>query len=237
MDYIGFVQYGEMFEYRNKIKKTGVKMSFEKGTDVYPFLKRRDSVIYIDTGMLYFRLFKPDGLYIQLMAFNEGNVLPLFNTLGEGPYGDMQMLVAARGTVTGYVLQRAEYRRWREKDSRFARLVDEQERKIFSYLYVSQILYRDGPCITRISNLLCHVYYYKDYEREIFPIGQEELACTVGESKSQVKRALSRLRNEGAVELKYEQIVIKDISIIKKYISDSMWTEELAYEEKKIRES
>lgn len=57
------------------------------------------------------------------------------------------------------------------------------------------------------------------------------------ESKSQVKRALSRLRNEGAVELKYEHIVIKDISIIKKYISDSMWTEELAYEEKKIRES
>lgn len=108
MDYIGFVQYGGMFEYRDKIKEISVKMSFKKGTDVFPFLKSRDSILYIDTGMLYFRLYKPDGLYIQLMAYKEGNIVPLFGMPGNVPYHDIQMLVAARGTVTGFVFQRAE---------------------------------------------------------------------------------------------------------------------------------
>ncbi len=237
MDYIGFVQYGEMFEYRNKIKEIGVKIKFKKGTDVLPFLKNKDSVIYIDTGMLYFRLWKPDGSYIQLMAYNEGNVVPLFSTRERLPYDDIQMLVAARDDVTGFVFQRNEYRQLREADSRFSRLLDRQAKRTSSYLMVSQILYRDGACITRISNLLCHVYYYKDYNPEIFPMGQEELACTVGESRSQVKRALAQLKNEGAVELKYEQIIIRDISIIKKYVSDSMWIEELEDKERKIRYS
>ncbi len=232
MDYVGFVQYGEMFEYRDKIKEIGMRMNFKKGTDVAPFLKSKNSALYIDTGILYFRLCKPDGLYIQLMAYKKGIILSSFNMGEKIPYSDIQMLVAARGDVTGFVFPITEYQRLKETDARFAQLSDMQALKTNSYLLVSQILYRDGECITRICNLLCHVYYYKDYAPEIFPISQEELACTVCASKSQVKRALSRLKSAGAIELNYEQIVIKDISIIKRYVSDSMRIEELEDKEK-----
>ena len=225
MEYIGFVQFGDMFEYRSKVKEIGKIMSFKRGIDVLPFLKRNDLVLYIDTGMLYYRLCKPDGTYLQLMAYKEGNILPVFQLEEEMVYSDVQMLVAARGDVTGFVFSRSEFRKLRETEKRFADLLQTQVKKTHSYLLLSQLLYRDGTCITRISNLLYHVYCYKDYDSEIFPIGQEELACTIGVSKSQVKRALSQLKYEGAIELKYEQIVIKDISIIKKHVSDSMQIE------------
>lgn len=62
---IGFIQYGNFFEYKEKIKKIGKPMCFKKGTDVIPFLKRNHYAFYIDKGTLYLRLYKAEGCYMQ----------------------------------------------------------------------------------------------------------------------------------------------------------------------------
>lgn len=231
MKYVGFVQYGTMFSYRMSIKKLGMKIKIEKGKDIMPYLKEKNMAIYIDSGMLYFRLYRPNGTYVQLMAFNSGVILPLFEPRKDFLYSDIEMLVAAREEVTGFVFPMRYYMYMKKTDLEFAKLLNEQWMNITSYLCVAQILYRDGECLTRVSNLLFHVYFYKDYDSKVFPINQEELAYTVNASKSQVKRALTCLRDEGGIELQYEQIIIKDISIIEKHISDSMRAEELSIAE------
>jgi len=62
---IGFIQYGNFFEYKEKIKKIGKPMCFKKGTDVIPFLKGNHYAFYIDKGTLYLRLYKAEGCYMQ----------------------------------------------------------------------------------------------------------------------------------------------------------------------------
>lgn len=131
------------------------------------------------------------------------------------------MLVAARGEVSGFMLPIETYYQWKKEDSQFANLLHKQLAKTTAYLSVSHILYRDGECITRICNLLYHAYTYKDYDQQILPMGQEELAYTVNSSKSQVKRALGQLRQEGGIKLQYAQIIITDIAVIEQYISES----------------
>lgn len=226
MDYIGFVQYGTMFEYREEIKKHGKEHVFKKGENLIPYLTKKDELFYLDTGIVYLRLCKPNGIYSQLMAFRPGTILPFIGAKREFPYCDLQMLVAARGEVRGFLISRNYFKRKRKNDSRFGGLLEQQWMRSLEYLYVSQLLYREGEAITRISNMLYHVYYYKDYDAHVFPMGQEELACTVNVSVSQVKRALTQLKNEDAIELKYEQIIIKDIDCIKSHISDSIRLEE-----------
>lgn len=120
--------------------------------------------------------------------------------------------------------------RKKKSDMRFSELIEKQWLRSMEYLYVSQLLYREGDGITRISNLLYHVYRYKNHDSEIFQIGQEELAYTVNISVSQVKRALAQLRREGAIELRYEKIIIKDIEVITSHISEAIRMEEITKE-------
>lgn len=229
MKYLGFVQYGNLLEYRKYIKRIGTPVTYEKGTDVIPILRKSHQAFYLDTGLLYLRLFKPDGLYIQLAAFQAGTIMPLFDfpEVEDLYYGDAQMLVAVRGAITGYCFPMKEYHRLKAEDDRFRYLMALQHAQVTSYLCIEQMLYRDGPCIMRISNLLFHCWLYKDYEEDIFPTSQEELACIVNESKSQVKRAISRLAEEGGIVQEYGQLRIVDAEILKKYISDSMLAEEI----------
>lgn len=222
MEHTGFVHYGELWEYRNYFKEKGNRIVFPKGTDIVPYLRGRRQAFFVEQGILYFRIFKMDGEYLQVMAFKKGSVFPVFDIRSNFFDADIEMLVAARKEVAGYLLPIEQYYKLKAQDSRFSGLLDRQLSKITAYLSVSQIMYRDGKCITRICNFLYHAFLNKDYRPEILPMGQEELACTVNVSKSQVKRALSQLRKEKGIEIEYEKIVIKDIRIIEKYISESI---------------
>lgn len=55
---------------------------------------------------------------------------------------------------------------------------------------------------------------------------QEELASTVNISAIQAKRALVQLKEEGVIELKCEEIIIKNIEVVKKHISETLYTQE-----------
>jgi hypothetical protein len=57
-------------------------------------------------------------------------------------------------------------------------------------------------------------------------LGQEELASTVNISAIQAKRALVQLKEEGVIELKCEEIIIKNIEVVKKHISETLYTQE-----------
>jgi hypothetical protein len=57
-------------------------------------------------------------------------------------------------------------------------------------------------------------------------LGQEELASTVNISAIQEKRALVQLKEEGVIELKCEEIIIKNIEVVKKHISETLYTQE-----------
>ena len=57
-------------------------------------------------------------------------------------------------------------------------------------------------------------------------MGQEELASTVNISAIQAKRALVQLKEEGVIELKCEEIIIKNIEVVKKHISETLYTQE-----------
>ena len=57
-------------------------------------------------------------------------------------------------------------------------------------------------------------------------MGQEELASTVNISAIQAKRALAQLKEEGAIELKCGEIIIKNIEVVKKLISETLYTQE-----------
>ena len=57
-------------------------------------------------------------------------------------------------------------------------------------------------------------------------MGQEELASTVNISAIQEKRALVQLKEEGVIELKCEEIIIKNIEVVKKHISETLYTQE-----------
>ena len=57
-------------------------------------------------------------------------------------------------------------------------------------------------------------------------MGQEELASTVNISAIQAKRALAQLKEEGAIELKCGEIIIKNIEVVKKHISETLYTQE-----------
>lgn len=52
------------------------------------------------------------------------------------------------------------------------------------------------------------------------------MASTVNISAIQAKRALVQLKEEGVIELKCEEIIIKNIEVVKKYISETMYTQE-----------
>ena len=227
MEYIGFVQYGELKEYREKLESMGRKAVFQKGTDVARQLWQKHCGFYLDSGLLYLRLYKADGDYLQVIAFNEGTVFPLYDMRESFQYVDVKMLVAARGEVSGFLIPIQDFYKLKEADHRFAALLERQLSKTAASLSVSQILYRDGECITRICNLLFHTYHHKDYEAEVLPMWQEELASTVNVSKSQVKRALSQLKEEGGIELLYGRIRIRDIRIVEQYISESLRMEEM----------
>ena len=56
-------------------------------------------------------------------------------------------------------------------------------------------------------------------------MGQEELASTVNISAIQAKRALAQLKEEGAIELKCGEIIIKNIEVSEKtYFGDTVYT-------------
>ena len=63
-------------------------------------------------------------------------------------------------------------------------------------------------------------------------MGQEELTSTVNISVSQAKRALAQLKEEEAIELKYGEIIIKNIEVVKKHISETLYIQE---EQKEIK--
>ena len=57
-------------------------------------------------------------------------------------------------------------------------------------------------------------------------MGQEEQASTVNISVIQAKCALARLKEEGAIELECGEIIIKNIEVVKKHISETLYTQE-----------
>ena len=52
------------------------------------------------------------------------------------------------------------------------------------------------------------------------------MASTVNISAIQAKRALVQLKDEGVIELKCEEIIIKNIEVVKKHISETLYTQE-----------
>ena len=52
------------------------------------------------------------------------------------------------------------------------------------------------------------------------------MASTVNISAIHAKRALVQLKEEGVIELKCEEIIIKNIEVVKKYISETLYTQE-----------
>ena len=52
------------------------------------------------------------------------------------------------------------------------------------------------------------------------------MASTVNISAIQEKRALVQLKEEGVIELKCEEIIIKNIEVVKKHISEILYTQE-----------
>ena len=52
------------------------------------------------------------------------------------------------------------------------------------------------------------------------------MASTVTISAIQEKRALVQLKEEGVIELKCEEIIIKNIEVVKKHISETLYTQE-----------
>ena len=52
------------------------------------------------------------------------------------------------------------------------------------------------------------------------------MASTVNISAIQAKRALVQLIEEGVIELKCEEIIIKNIEVVKKHISETLYTQE-----------
>ena len=52
------------------------------------------------------------------------------------------------------------------------------------------------------------------------------MASTVYISAIQEKRALVQLKEEGVIELKCEEIIIKNIEVVKKHISETLYTQE-----------
>lgn len=52
------------------------------------------------------------------------------------------------------------------------------------------------------------------------------MASTVNISAIQAKRALVQLKEEGVIELKCEEIIIKNIEVLKKHISETLYTQE-----------
>ena len=150
MEYVGFVQYGTMMEFRDELRQQGEERSFKKGENLIPYLTKNDKLFYLDTGIVYLRLYKPDGSYSQLMAFLPGTILPFINLNRNFPYSDLQMLVAAREEVSGFVFPREYFRKKRKTDIQFAELLEQQWMKSIEYLYVLQLLYREGDAVSRI---------------------------------------------------------------------------------------
>ena len=52
------------------------------------------------------------------------------------------------------------------------------------------------------------------------------MASTVNISAIQAKRALVQMKEEGVIELKCEEIIIKNIEVVKKHISETLYTQE-----------
>ena len=52
------------------------------------------------------------------------------------------------------------------------------------------------------------------------------MASTVNISAIQAKRELVQLKEEGVIELKCEEIIIKNIEVVKKHISETLYTQE-----------
>ena len=52
------------------------------------------------------------------------------------------------------------------------------------------------------------------------------MASRVNISAIQAKRALVQLKEEGVIELKCEEIIIKNIEVVKKHISETLYTQE-----------
>ena len=52
------------------------------------------------------------------------------------------------------------------------------------------------------------------------------MASTVNISAIQEKRALVQLKEEGVIELKCEEIIIKNIEVVKNHISETLYTQE-----------
>lgn len=52
------------------------------------------------------------------------------------------------------------------------------------------------------------------------------MASTVNISAIQAKRALVQLKEEGVIELKCEEIIIKNIEVVKKHVSETLYTQE-----------
>ena len=52
------------------------------------------------------------------------------------------------------------------------------------------------------------------------------MASTVNISAIEAKRALVQLKEEGVIELKCEEIIIKNIEVVKKHISETLYTQE-----------
>ena len=52
------------------------------------------------------------------------------------------------------------------------------------------------------------------------------MASTVNISAIQAKRALVQLKEEGVIEPKCEEIIIKNIEVVKKHISETLYTQE-----------
>ena len=44
MEYVGFVQYGTMMEFRDELRQQGEERSFKKGENLIPYLTKNDKL-------------------------------------------------------------------------------------------------------------------------------------------------------------------------------------------------
>lgn len=197
----------------------GTEVSFPKGVDIFPYLKRNNLCLFIDEGYLDARLMTPGvGIY-EPVSYTAGSLL-----IGEVFWGQefslthFELIPSVR-QMQGLCLPRKTLmERCSCSNELWTKLF--QMFKEISYIHsVNTVLFHAGKGTSRVCNYLWVYDLLQRRNGNLPPITQERIACKTLLSQSQVTRVMNYLREAGIVDTSYRNIEILDRKRMGEFLS------------------
>lgn len=216
---------GNSASFRQSLLDHGGKtISFPKGQDITPYLKRNAVTVLIEEGILVSSIHTTIESESYLFAVGPGTIIPKFDGCFSCKGSAFEHFIPLTDSTRGVVIASERLLDLRRMDAGLREAIERDAFSIISAMTLSTALFRNGAGINRVCNVLYCLARYRADGTLCTQLTQKELAAFTGLSLSQLKRVLAVLRGNEVIETSSKQIRIRNLEAIRPYISETLFT-------------